>query len=94
MVMHLVQGSNVSELDAEFLQALALIKQKDPTIYNSNQFLFNPGNDGEDAPDPASEDTDHNIRKQQPSDPSGPDRKSKPKFLRQVLAEQASVKSC
>lgn len=83
------EGSNVSELDAEFLQALALIKQKDPTIYNSNQFLFNPGNDGEDAPDPASEDTDHNIRKQQPSDPSGPDRKSKPKFLRQVLAEQA-----
>lgn len=76
----------MDELDADFLQTLAKIKQRDPAIYDSSTRLFDV--DGEN--DNSSESSD-GADEEQLLGTSQSDRKSKPKFLRQVLAEQVSV---
>jgi hypothetical protein len=82
----MAQESDVSEqLDEGFLKAFAKIKQRDASIYNADARLFDAGSPGaseEDESDEGNASTDSGA----PTDR----RKEHPKFLRQVLAEQAS----
>lgn len=78
------EGSDVSEMDAEFLQTLAKIKQRDPAIYDRSHRLF----DANETSVPSDGSADLEDDGQLPVT-SETDRKPKPKFLRQVLAEQA-----
>lgn len=76
----------MDELDAGFLQILAKIKQRDPAIYNSSNRLFDAGSGSDNTSEPSD-----GADQGQPLGMSQTDRKSKPKFLRQVLAEQVGI---
>lgn len=76
------EGGDEEELDADFLQQFAKIKQRDPAIYDSSHRLFDvdssansSGNEnGEGSSDSASEHLAGKGRE--------------PKYLREVMAEQ------
>ena len=71
---------SASELDKGFLAAFAKIKQRDASIYDPNQRLFDEGCMSEGA----SEEDDGGSSKAARTSRE----KQDPKFLRQVLAEQ------
>jgi hypothetical protein len=81
----MVQESDVSEqLDEGFLKAFAKIKQRDASIYNADARLFEGG-----TPSGSDEDESSDGSAGPAPTPAGR-RREQPKFLRQVLAEQAS----